>query len=95
MKKKTRDGDVNRPQFLACKSWPSCKLDKRTQLALEASVFSTLEGNRLIIGANGEAIYPSKVDFAVSDQPIRERRIRLRGKQGPGPQSRRLSNGNV
>lgn len=73
----------------------SYKLNKRTQLAHEASVFSTLEGNGLIIGANGETIYPSKVDFAVSDQPIRERRNRWRGKQGHGPWSRELSNGNV
>ncbi|KAF3072436.1 hypothetical protein CFAM422_005157 [Trichoderma lentiforme] len=70
-------------EFWALKFYPSSsfmgefyKLEEKTQLALGASVFSTLEGNELMIGANGETIYPSKVDFAVSDQPIRERRNR-------------------
>lgn len=49
------------------------KLDSG-QFARESSSFSTLESHAVLMIANDKAIYPSEVDYIVSDQPIRQRR---------------------
>lgn len=62
------------------------KLDSG-QFACEASPFHTLESHAMITVANDKAIYPSEVDFVVSDQPIRQRR-RKQQKTGQASKAR-------
>lgn len=67
------------------------KFDEMGQLVCEATVFSIANGHASVVGTNGKTIYPSKVGFAVSDQPReKERQARRRG---VGNQA--LSNGSV
>lgn len=62
------------------------KLDSG-QFARESSSSSTLESHAMLMIANDKAIYPSEVDFVVSDQPIRQRR-RKQQKTGQASKAR-------
>ena len=84
--------EVDEQQILGSEAVAATSSTKGASLPHEASVFSTPKGHASVIGTNGKTIYPSKVGFAVSDQPIRERREeRRRGKQGTGLQAIGLS----